>query len=180
MPYAPTHILLGILLIEIFRKYVIKNNKRFPRYYLLIAAIGAILPDFDFAAFYILSFFGFTVEQLHRTGSHTIFLPLILFIIGFVILKLEIKYPEFRKRHITLPTTFFILSATSLLHIILDALLHGYITPFYPFSGYTLGFNIIYIFPLAWQDYVAPTVDAFLLIFWISWMIFKLKIDEFF
>ena len=81
MPYTLTHILAAIILIELFRAYVIKNNKKFPRYYILIAMIGAILPDFDIGLYYILSFFGFGFLDVHKTFSHSIFIPLAIFLI---------------------------------------------------------------------------------------------------
>ena len=180
MPYATTHILLAVILIELYRDLFVKNNKKFPRYYILIAAIGAIIPDLDVAVYYGLSFFGFTLEQLHRMFSHTIFIPLILSIIGLFFWRFEIKNEQFAKRHITLPTTFFILSAMSLLHLILDATLAGYVMPFYPISDYSIGLNLVELFPIAWQGIILPTIDAILLLFWVAWMEFKLKIPDYF
>lgn len=180
MPFATTHILLAVIIIELFREFFIKNNNKFPRYYILIAAIGGIIPDLDVAIYFPLSFFGFTITQLHRMFSHTIFIPIILLLIGFSILGLKIKNSEFSKRHITLHTTFFILAAGTILHLILDLTLAGYIIPFYPFSNYSIGFNLINIFPIQWRDIILPTFDAVLLLFWISWMEFKLKINDYF
>ena len=132
MPYATTHILAAIILIELFREYFIKSNQKFPRHYVLIAALGGIIPDLDIALYYVLYFFGFAFEQIHRTFLHTIFVPLILLFIGLFILGFGIKYPLFRKMHIKLHTIFFVLSAGALLHLILDVILVGSITPFYP------------------------------------------------
>ena len=78
MPYAVTHVLAAIILVELFREYIIKDNRKFPRYYILIAAIGGIIPDLDIGLVYIMHFFGFAVEQIHRTFLHSIFIPLIL------------------------------------------------------------------------------------------------------
>ncbi len=180
MPLATTHILIAIILIEIFREYYFKNNKKFPRYYILIAAIGAIIPDFDIAIYYIFYFFGFTFEQIHRTFLHTIFVPIILFLAGIFILTFGIKNSEFGKRHINLHTTFFILSAGSLLHLILDAVVAGSIILFYPFSDYSVGFNFINFLPQAWENIISPTLDAILIMFWIFWMEFKLRISDYF
>jgi len=180
MPFATTHILVAIILVELYRDYFVKNNKKFPRYYILIAAIGAIIPDLDFALYYILYFFGFSLEQIHRTFLHTLFIPLILFLIGIFFWKLEIKHKQFAKKHITLPTTFFILSAMSLLHLILDFTLAGSVMPLYPFSNYTIEINLIEFFPLAWQETILPVLDAVLLLLWIFWMEFKLKINNYF
>ncbi len=180
MPYATTHILLAIILIELFREYFIRDNKKFPRYYILIAAIGAILPDFDFLFVYLLYPFGFTIEQIHRTFLHTVFVPLILFGVGLICWKLKLKNKEFGKRHLHLPTIFFILSAGSLLHLILDVIVSGTIKPFYPFLHYQIGFWLINIFPVGLQQIIMPTIDGILLLFWIIWMEFKLKITDYF
>jgi len=180
MPYATTHILLAIILIELFRDYFVKSNKKFPRYYILIAAIAGIIPDLDIAGYYVLSFFGFTFEQIHRTFFHTIFIPIILFLIGIFIYQTKIKQKEFSKRHITIHVTFFILALGSLLHLILDATIAGYIQPFYPISTYQIGINLINFFPETWQNLILPTLDGVLLLFWIAWMEFKLKISDYF
>jgi len=180
MPYATTHILIAVILIELYRDFFVKNNRKFPRYYILIAAIGAIIPDLDFAVYYLLSFFGFTLEQIHRTFLHSLFIPLIFFLIGIFAWKLKIKNKQFGKKHITLPTTFFIFTFGILLHLILDAILSGNIVLFYPFTDYSIGFNLVELFPLAWQDTILPVLDAVLLLFWIFWMEFKLKISNYF
>jgi membrane-bound metal-dependent hydrolase YbcI (DUF457 family) len=180
MPYATTHILLAILLIELYRDFFVKNNKKFPRYYILIAAIGSIIPDLDIALFYVVSFFGFSFNEIHRTFLHSIFIPLIFFLAGILTYALKIKNREFEKRHITLPTTFFILTFGIVLHLVLDATLSGSIMPFYPFSKMGIGLNLVNLFPVAWRDIILPTLDAALLLFWIFWMEFRLKINNYF
>ena len=110
MPFAVTHILVVVICIELFREFFIKNNINFPRYYILIAAIAGILPDFDIALFYILYPLGFTVEQIHRTFMHTIFIPLTLFLIGIIIYKAGIQNKKIRKHHLEISTIFFILT----------------------------------------------------------------------
>ncbi len=60
MPFAVTHILVPILILEVFRNIFFKDHKKFPRYYILIAALGGVLPDFDIGVFYVLYFFGFS------------------------------------------------------------------------------------------------------------------------
>jgi len=180
MPFIATHILVVIILIELFRKYWIKSNKKFPRYYIFIATIGAILPDFDFVIYYIGYFFGFTINQIHRTFLHTFFIPIALFLIGLGVYKLGIKYEAFWQRHITLSTTFFILAAGSLIHLLLDFGISGKIMPFYPLATYTIGYDIRALFPEDWKDIIFPTIDAVLLLFWIFWLNFKLKIDDYF
>ena len=180
MPYATTHILIAIILIELFREYLIKDNRKFPRYYIFIAAIGAIIPDLDIIAFYILSFFGFTFEQIHKTFMHTLFIQIILFLIGIFALKLKIKNHVTGKMHLKLPIIFFILFATSLLHLILDSLFWPNLAIFYPFSSFTIGTNLLRFFPQSLQSLILPTLDGVLILLWIIWMEFKLKINNYF
>jgi hypothetical protein len=180
MPLATTHILIAVILIELYRDFFVKNNKKFPRYYILIVALGSIIPDLDFAVYYFLSFFGFSINEIHRTYSHTIFIPLMLFFAGIFTYRFKIKNKVFGKKHLTLPMTFFIMTFGALLHLILDVTLSGIIMPVYPFFDYSAGLNLIEIFPLAWQDTILPVADAVLLMFWIFWMEFKLKIDNYF
>ncbi len=180
MPHTATHILIVIILVELFRNYFVKNNKKFPRYYILIAATGAILPDFDIVVYYITYFFGFTIEQIHRTFLHTLFIPLILFFVGLFTYAEKIKNSRIGKMHMHLPTIFFILSFGSLIHLILDALIIGNIIPFYPFSAYSIGINLISVFPEAWKNLILPSLDTLMLVFWLFWMEFKLKITNYF
>ena len=180
MPYATTHILIAIILIELFREYVIKNNKKFPRYYILVAAIGAVIPDIDILAFYFLNFFGFTYEEVHRTFMHTLFIPLISLIIGMIFLTYKISNKQLRDRHLKLSTIFFILSAGCLLHLVLDATFYGMIKPFYPLLNFEVGLNLILLFSESIRNLVLPTLDGILLLFWLFWLEFKLKIGDYF
>ena len=47
MPYAVTHVLVAIILAEIIRDYIVKDKKKFPLHYILIAGIAGLLPDVD-------------------------------------------------------------------------------------------------------------------------------------
>ncbi|MAH03448.1 hypothetical protein CMI39_01535 [Candidatus Pacearchaeota archaeon] len=180
MPNPITHILITIILIELFREYFIKDNRKFPRYYILIAAFAGIIPDLDLLAYYVLYFFGFGVEQIHRTFLHSLFIPLILFLIGIMILKFGVKIKFLRKHHIKLSVVFFIFTAGNLVHLILDSIITGKIIPFYPLLDYSIGLNIISNFPEGLQWMISHTIDVLLLFFWIFWMEFKLKIRDYF
>lgn len=180
MPYTATHILIVIILVELFREYVIKNNKKFPRYYILIAAIGAIIPDFDVLVYYVTYFFGASLEQVHRTFLHTLFIPLILFSVGLFAYFNKLKNSKLGKLHMHLPTIFFLFAFGSFIHLILDALVSGKIIPFYPFLEYSIGINLIKIFPEEWEWIILPSLDTLMLIFWLFWMEFKLKISDYF
>jgi hypothetical protein len=179
MAYAVTHILVVILAVELFRKFVVKNNKIFPRYYILIAAIAGLIPDLDIAAYYILYFFGFSIEQVHRTFMHSAFIPLGLFLIGLIIYVTGIKHPELRKHRLRISTIFFILAAGTIIHLILDAI-YGIIMPLYPIITTGIGLDLLAKAPRELQELIPATIDGILLLGWLMWMQFKLKIDNYF
>ncbi len=180
MPNPTTHILIAIILVELFREYFVKDNKKFPRYYILIAAVAGIIPDLDLLAYYGLYFFGFSFQQVHRTFLHSLLIPLVLFLLGLVFYKLNIKNKVIGKRHMKISIILFIFAAGSVIHILLDILFGGIIMPFYPFSDISIGFNLFAIFPDKLEWMMPHTLDAALLFFWLIWMEFKLKVREYF
>jgi len=170
MPFTTTHVLVSIILIELFREYFFKDNKKFPRYYILIAAIAGILPDIEYI---------FLFPDLERGFLHSLFFPLILFLVGLFVLRSGIKNNWIRKRHLKLPFIFFIFAAGSLLHILLDVIIRDGSRLFFPFSDYLLGFNLVSLIPIS-EDLVLIGIDTILLFFWIFWMEFKLRVDDYF
>jgi len=52
--------------------------------------------------------------------------------------------------------------------------------PFYPYSNYEFGLELVSKIKSSLQELVLPIVDASLLFFWLIWMQFKLKIDNYF
>ena len=170
MPYTTTHVLIGIILIELFRDFFIKDMKKFPRYYILIMAIAAVFPDFEYI---------FQIPYLHRSFLHSLFIPLIFLLLGIFSYILKIKSREASKKHLKLPTIFYILSAGTLIHILLDVSLRDGAILFYPFSKKVIGLNLISLIPLS-ESLSLIAIDTLLLFFWIFWMEFKLKISDYF
>jgi membrane-bound metal-dependent hydrolase YbcI (DUF457 family) len=179
MVQAVTHVLVTIILLSIFRDVFFKGNKRekFPLHYVLIGGIAGILPDIDVAAYYILSFFGFTLNEVHRTFSHNIFVILLFILLG--LLFMGFKNKELGKHHLKLSNIFFVISFGVFMHLFLDALVAGVILPFYPFSSYYIGFNIIRFLPDAWESSFLPSLDAVLLVLWLVYMEVKHKVSDF-
>jgi len=177
MPQAVTHVLVPLVLIGLFRDYFIKDKKSFPLHYVLIAGIAGLIPDLDIVAYYLLSFFGYTLNEVHRTFSHNVFIPLIFLILGFAFLG--IKNKELGKHHLKVSTIFFLAGFGSLVHILLDAIFAGYIMPFYPFFIFKIGLNIVQYAPEAWRDSIIPSFEAGLLVIWLVYMEIKHKISDF-
>ncbi len=178
MAYAVTHMIVAIIAVELYRKLFVKNNKIFPRYYILIAAIAGLIPDLDIAAYYFLYFFGFSLEAVHRTFMHSVFIPAGLFLIGMFFYTTRIKHPELRKHRLKISTIFFIFAAGTIIHLTLD-MIYGYIPPLYPIIKTTYGLSLLFKFPKTLQELIPATIDGLLFLFWLMWMQFKLKIENY-
>ena len=179
MPHAVTHVLIPIILLQLFRDYYIKkkDKRKFPLHYVLIGGVAGLLPDLDIAAFYVLSFFGYSLGEIHRTFSHTIFIPLFFVALAFVFYGFKSK--KLGERHLKLRNIFLVIAFGSFIHLILDAIVAGVIAPFYPLSDFSFGFYLINIFPEAWRNSILPSLDAALLVLWLVYLEWKHKISSF-
>jgi membrane-bound metal-dependent hydrolase YbcI (DUF457 family) len=177
MTQAVTHVLVTIILFSLFRDFCVRDKKKFPLHYVLIGGIASLMPDIDVAAYYILSFFGFTMQQVHRTFSHDIFVVLLFVILGLIFYRFNTK--ELGRHHLKLHNVFFVIAFGVFMHLFLDALVAGVIMPFYPFSHYTIGVYLVNILPEAWRGSIIPSLDAVLFVLWLVYMELKHKISDF-
>jgi len=177
MVYAVTHVLIVVILLELFREHFVKNKQNFPFHYVFAGGIFSLFPDFDVAVFYILSFFGFTIEQIHRTFSHNIFIPLLFAALAFVSYKFKSK--KLSEHHIKLKNLFLVIAFGIFIHLVLDALIWGKISPFYPLSNYSIGLDLVKAVPSAWQKSFLQSLDAALLIIWLVYLELRHKISSF-
>lgn len=179
MPHAVTHVLIPIVLLSLFRDIFFRGKKkeRFPLHYVLIGGIAGLIPDLDVAVYYVLSFFGFTLSEIHRTFSHNLFVVLIFLVLG--ILSLGFRNRELGRHHLKISNIFFVISFGIFMHILLDALISGVIMPFYPISKYIISINLLQFIPGAWRDSFLPSLDAALLVLWLLYMEIKHRVSDF-
>ena len=183
MPQAVAHILVPLVLVSLFRDYLVKkrikkNKKKFPLIYALIAGLAGIIPDLDIAAFWILYFFEFTFEGVHRTFMHTLFIPLIFILLASIFYNL--KNPKYlEKNKLKLWIIFLMISLGSFIHLILDATFQGTINPLYPILDFRIGLNLLRYLPDTLERLAAPSIDAALLIIWLVYLEWKHKISSF-
>jgi len=177
MPQAVTHFLIPLILLGLFQDFFVKNKKTFPIHYVFIGGLAGLLPDLDIAAYYLLSFFGFTIQEVHRTFSHNLFVPLIFVFLGIIFWNFKSR--GLGKHHLKLRTIFFAIAFGVFMHLLLDVLVAGNIMPFYPFSTFAFGLNLISFLPHPWQNTILPTLDAVLLITWMIYLEVKHKISDF-
>jgi len=132
MPFAVTHILSTIILVDLFRDYIAKHKKYFTLHTIFIAGLAGLLPDIDIPLNWFLNFFGLGIQ--HGTITHTPLFALIFLIPGYILWRQK-KHKE--------ATYFFVICFGILFHIFLDYLLVGGqpdgIMFLYPFSDIKFG-----------------------------------------
>ena len=179
MPQAVLHILVPLILLSLFKDWYDskKGKKIFPLKYVLIAGIAGVLPDIDIPIFWILHFFGFTLDLVHRTFTHTIFLPIILLILFFITSKkAEVKVG---RNKLGLNIIFLMIFIGSSIHLILDATFQGYIVPLYPFIYTQIGLNLTQYLTEPLDNLFLPSLEGALLVLWIIYLEYKHKISDF-
>ncbi|MFH1590742.1 MAG: metal-dependent hydrolase [archaeon] len=167
MPKAVVHILLAIIVLDLFRDYVVKDKKAMPLHVLLIGGIAGLLPDFDIPLYWLVkNVLGYDVALFHRTFTHSLFFPLI-----FVGLGLLLYFYNKKAAMITAVVAFGVA-----FHIFLDASLTGYTMLLYPFSTQYFGFDVLG--NVTWISFV-DGLDAIILVLWLAHEEMRHKISDF-
>lgn len=178
MPYAVTHFLIPVIIASLIRDHIYKKTShKFSLHYVLIAGLAGVAPDLDIAAFWVLRFFGFTLEQLHRTGAHSLLIPLVCVLLFFALHNVKVKGLGRHRLHIA--KIFLVVSFGVLTHILLDGIFAGHITPFYPFSTIEVGLNLLGYLPNDLEILAPASLDAALLIIYVLYLELKHKISDF-
>jgi hypothetical protein len=156
MALAVTHVILIIVLLDIFRHYVFGKNK-FPRYFLIIGGIAGIIPDIDIPLTWLINFFPQTTINIHGLFTHSLLFPVLFLIVGAALhYKKKTKWAGI----------FYVISAGWFFHLILDCLFYGPIldSPLKNFFWPLPFFN----FCPQWGIYqYAASIDALILIIWL-------------
>jgi len=177
MPYAVTHVLVPLIIAELIRDYFIKDKKNFPLHLVLIAGISGLLPDIDIAITWFLNLILNINLDVHRTFSHTFLLPIIFLILSFAFKRVKLKFLS--KHRLNLNHIFLMIALGTFIHVLLDGLLLGSITPFYPLFKFTFALNLVLLLPLTIQSSFLPALDAVLLILWLMHEELKHRISRF-
>ena len=167
MPFAVTHILAAIVIVDLYRDYFAKRKKYFTLHTVFIAGLAGILPDIDIPLNYFFNFFGF--EIMHRSITHTPLFALLFLVPAFILLE---------KKRNKEAMYFFVISFGILLHIFLDYSLSpdgGGIMFFYPFSNANYALNLIKNSTTVFY----AGLDAVILILWLWHEEIKHKISDY-
>lgn len=176
MPQAAAHIIIAFLIASFIREILKKKGVNISSKYIFIVGISGILPDVDVIAFWILHFLGFTLSEVHRTFTHTLFFPIVFIIAGFIF-NITLKNKGLKKE-LRLDYIMFAISIGIFVHIILDFFIAGHIMPFYPFSSLKLGINLFGYLPYELAVIASPCLDAAVLILWIIYLEKKHKLSK--
>jgi len=164
MPLAVTHVLVTIVLLDIFRDYIFKDKKKIPLFYIFLGGFAGLLPDIDIPIFWFLKYvLGLSIDSFHRVFLTSIFIPLILLILAYI----------FHKKNEKASILLSIFSFGITMHILLDFLIIGYVFPLYPISSVAVGLNLI---P---SQEIINGMDAILLLGWLWYISVKRKIKDF-
>lgn len=135
MPEAVTHVILTIVLVDIYRDYISKSKRKIPLKWVFYAGIAGLLPDIDIPFYWVFSKL-LDLPPLgvfHRTITHSIFFILFFALIAFIF-TLE------KKRIATLA---WIVTFGVSFHIFLDMVLAGYVTFLYPVNSVVWGLDLV-------------------------------------
>ena len=175
MPYAVTHILIALIVADIIRDYLVKNKKKFPLHYVLIAGIAGLLPDADTIIYWVLNMlYNIPSSLVHRLYSHNLFIALIFLILGFLTIKA--KNRSLSKHKLKLSMIFYMIALGYFVHLVLDYLLSGKIMPLFPFSTLKVGLELT---AGKLGDSILQGIDAILLVLWLVHEEIKHRISDF-
>lgn len=166
MPLAVTHVLSTIIVLDIFRDYILKNKKLIPLNYLFLGGVAGLLPDIDIFMFWIASLFTSSALWVHGTITHIFLIPLIIAIIGYLTFKKNKK----------IGILLYIISFGYAFHVLLDFIFYGTnLSPFWPFFITPFKGIVSYInFPR-----LEMGLDAIILLGWLWHEEVKHKIKDF-
>lgn len=120
MPFAIAHALIPILILQITGRYSEKLRSVLTWHRLLIVGFFGFASDLDVAVGLIVNLF-YHAGELHRTLSHSLFIPLIIFAAAISVKKWRIG--------------LMFIGFGWLTHPILDFIVSGTLPLFYPFRG---------------------------------------------
>jgi membrane-bound metal-dependent hydrolase YbcI (DUF457 family) len=121
MPFAATHVILTIVLVDFYRDYIAK--KKFSTWYVLIAGVAGLLPDADVPLSDIWSAITGTYTNFHRVYTHSLLWAAILFVIALLFYIIPKKKYQIFKWNVSkdaMVTFFTVVAFGWFLHIFLD------------------------------------------------------------
>lgn len=169
MAYIITHFFTSVFLATLFKKQFSEIKNYISIKELFIIGLFGVLPDIDVVPFMLDSYFNFGWPNIHRIITHNLTVAAVIFLIGLVL--------YFKSKKIGLIFMLGGIGWSS--HLFLDWLLSGTIMPFYPFSSFETGIELIPSTNLRLGTYVLGAIDAVVFLTWGWFAIIKGKLKDF-
>jgi len=168
MPFAVTHVLITIIVVELIRDYLIKDKKNFPLYLVLIGGIVGLVPDIDLFLYWVLYIqFQIPLLSVHRVFTHSVIWPAI-FLIG--------AYFAYFKRNKKITYLFLVIVIGLVIHVILDSIT-GYTFPLAPFTYKQFGLDLLPNTDISRS--ITMAIDAVILLAWLVYIEWRHRISRF-
>ncbi len=168
MPFAVTHMLVPMILLDIIRDNILKlSREKFQNKYILLAGLFGLIPDLDIP----LSLITIGNFSLHRTFSHSLWIPLFLITFSLVFWLLK------KHRWSLIFLMGFVGFAS---HILLDFITGGDIYLLSPIINVPYGLNLFPVTEITDAVFVFVALDAILLWTWFFKIELKKRIQDFF
>jgi hypothetical protein len=156
MALAVTHVILTIVLLDLFRHYVFGKQK-FARYLLVVGGVAGLFPDIDIPFGWVYNFFTGASVNFHGMFTHSIIFPVIFLGVGlFLHYRKNMKWAKI----------FYVISAGWFLHLVLDCLFYDFI-----WGGELKNFfwpwGLINFCPEWGISQYAAGIDAIILVVWL-------------
>lgn len=152
MALAVTHVLVVIVILDIFRHYIFGKDK-FPRYLVVIGGIAGLAPDLDIPLGWFWSAISGTKVNLHGLFSHSFF---------FVLLFLAVAIIRHYQDDFKWAKIFYVIAIGWIFHLVLDCL-YGTDLKFFLWPS-----QLALAFCPSWNIYpLAASIDAIILAVWL-------------
>lgn len=193
MPYAVTHVLIAIIVADIIRDYFVKDKRKFPLHYVLIAGIAGLLPDIDLVSYVMAGISaGISVQTsinelsasiFHPSLTHSLLFPLLFLIFAFIFVFLEKKESKEMRRiekraikhHLKISGILFMIALGWAVHLLLDISLGSCIR----ISLFSQPICSNFIPASRFGDIVTEGIDSVLLLLWLIHEEWRHKISDF-
>ena len=174
MPYAVAHVILTIVIADIYRDYIAK--KKFPMIYVFIAGVAGLMPDMDIPASWVFNLIFGTNYNFHRIYTHSLLYAIVFFLISMIFLLLrknEYKILKWNMSKQAIVMLFFALAFGWFMHVALDCTLAA--------DGYL---NLIPSIPLKFcphpfSNQAIVGFDAIILVLWLIHEQWRHKIKDY-
>ena len=162
MPYAVAHVILTIVIADLYRDHFAK--KRFPMIYVLVAGIAGLLPDLDIPFVWAFNFISGANYNFHRIYTHSLLYSIVFFsaaVLFLIIRKENYRIIKWTVNKDALILFFFAMAFGWFMHISLDCALAA--------DGYL---NLVPSIPLnfcphPFSNEALAGFDAIILVLWL-------------